>query len=147
MSNKAQRAASAQQQHSAETILQRIEALPPEEKEKVIDAINGDPANRPVNELLRFFFDQQRFAAARLKDSIPKRKMTPANRETLENYDRLLKEWKKQIIALRKLVKLPAERNKNYARAYRRTDDIEAVRQHVKGLRRTARKHQQNGLI
>jgi hypothetical protein len=87
-----------------------------------------------------------------IANRIPKRRMTPACRETVGHYLRLLKKHGErrgaQIKALRELVTLPSEQGKRYVRNYLAScdhhpegvGDIEPVRHYVKSLVRTWRK-------
>ncbi len=98
--------------------------------------LDGEDAERLFKEL--------RQRAERLQR---KRGMTPANRETLEQYCRLVDKYGakrgSKTRALEELVLLPTEQGKGYVIRYKetcrhRTDgkgDMEALRQHVKQLR------------
>lgn len=84
-----------------------------------------------------------------------KRSMTPASRETLDHFNKLLTKHGGQrggqMRALEELVTLPSERNKDYVLAYQESrsnnpqgkGDMEAVRQYVKRIRTTHSKRQQ----
>jgi len=90
--------------------------------------------------------------AGQLLNSVPKRKMTPANQETLEHYLRLVRKHEGQrgakTKALKELVTLPCEQRKRYVVKYKEScerhwagvGDMEPVRQHLKRLWTTHRK-------
>jgi hypothetical protein len=85
---------------------------------------------------------------ARMAEMQDKRGMTPANRETLNHYHRLVEKHAGQrggkTRALEELVTLPGEQRKGYVAKYKRSchdmsprGDMESVRQHVKRLEST----------
>jgi hypothetical protein len=78
-----------------------------------------------------------------LEDSVPKRGMSKERIETAQEYLRLLEKYEKQTRALDALVKLPDEREKEYAKKYRESGDLEALRQYVKSLMHTYDKHKE----
>jgi hypothetical protein len=87
-----------------------------------------------------------------LHNRVPKRKMTKANEETLDEHLQLLCKHGTQrgskTKALQELVTLPGEQGKNYVKKYLESvrhdpdgvGDMESVRQHVKRLGFTNRK-------
>jgi hypothetical protein len=134
---------------TAETILDLINALPKAERRRLIELLEDHPDNMPVIRTKIALEITEEYA---LTDTVPKRKMMPANQETLRAFERLLKkhgQWRgAQMAAIRELVTLPSEQGKPYVLKYRESrdhdpkgiGDLEAVRQHIKRLRRTARK-------
>jgi hypothetical protein len=181
MAKKARTTISVPKLHTVGSILDHINSLPRDERIKLFELLARHPDNTEANawwyaESMASAFKkasrraieneasaeqalslaEAKFQDAQedLRNSVPKRKMTPANHETLEQYRRLLKKHGKQrgaqMKALKELVTLPIEQGKKYVLNYRQSclhdpksiGDIEAVRQHVKRLRVTYRKRQ-----
>jgi hypothetical protein len=80
-------------------------------------------------------------ALVQLADSVPKRRMSPERIATAEAYLGLRGQSRTRAAALEVLVNLPSEREKQYARRYRESKDTERLRQYVKQLMATYKKH------
>lgn len=90
------------------------------------------------------------YVVRQLRQRQPKRSMTTANRETVEQFKNLRPKHKTQADALRELVTLPSEQHKKYVCDFQasfrydpeRLGYMEPVRNHVKRLLATDRKGQ-----
>lgn len=63
-----------------------------------------------------------------------KRKPSAAGGETVEEFQTLRATGMKYTVALKRLVQLPTERNKPHAVNYRKSQDLEALRQTIKNM-------------
>jgi len=156
MTKKVREAVTAKPPMTAEEVLACIDAMTQPERRRLLDLLGRHPDNKwaplwnviaiaenleEMRRKLREVEEEISRECARccdleeeLQDSVPKRKMSAARIETAEAYRRLLKQHAKASAALLALVKLPGEQGKNYARKYRESGDLEALRQYVKSL-------------
>jgi hypothetical protein len=167
-------------QMTAEQLLDLINALPLAERRKLarflarhaefwvdfVSVPDTNPLHKLYEELCLLLYEKERElerefdrmraelsdAQEEVADSIPKRKMTRRNKETLDHYYRLLQKHANErggkMKALKELVTLPSEQCKGYVLTYKQScrydpdgiGEMEPVRQHVKRLRTTAKK-------